>query len=135
VCNDGVTIAKELVLEDAIENMGAQLLREAAERTGDAVGDGTSTATVLAHAMLVEGVRNVASGASAVDLKKGLDHGLKAALTMLKSISRPVTSRACGDHFGAQQPADWGHGGGCDREDRGRRGGDGGGVEHDGDDA
>ncbi|MFN9431071.1 MAG: chaperonin GroEL [Acidobacteriota bacterium] len=93
VCNDGVTIAKELVLEDAIENMGAQLLREAAERTGDAVGDGTSTATVLAHAMLVEGVRNVASGASAVDLKKGLDHGLKAALTMLKSISRPVTSR------------------------------------------
>ncbi|MBZ2184129.1 MAG: chaperonin GroEL [Bryobacter sp.] len=93
VCNDGVTIAKELVLEDATENMGAQLLREAAERTGDAVGDGTSTATVLAHAMLVEGVRNVASGASAVDLKKGLDHGLKAALTMLKSISRPVTSR------------------------------------------
>ncbi|MFN7542728.1 MAG: chaperonin GroEL [Acidobacteriota bacterium] len=98
VCNDGVTIAKELVLEDAIENMGAQLLREAAERTGDAVGDGTSTATVLAHAMLVEGVRNVASGASAVDLKKGLDHGLKAALTMLKSISRPVTSRIEKEH-------------------------------------
>ncbi|MFN9298794.1 MAG: chaperonin GroEL [Acidobacteriota bacterium] len=98
VCNVGVTIAKELVLEDAIENMGAQLLREAAERTGDAVGDGTSTATVLAHAMLVEGVRNVASGASAVDLKKGLDHGLKAALTMLKSISRPVTSRIEKEH-------------------------------------
>ncbi|MFN8686468.1 MAG: chaperonin GroEL [Acidobacteriota bacterium] len=98
VCNDGVTIAKELVLEDATENMGAQLLREAAERTGDAVGDGTSTATVLAHAMLVEGVRNVASGASAVDLKKGLDHGLKAALTMLKSISRPVTSRIEKEH-------------------------------------
>jgi chaperonin GroEL len=98
VCNDGVTIAKEVVLEDATENMGAQLLREAAECTGDAVGDGTSTATVLAHAMLVEGVRNVASGASAVDLKKGLDHGLKAALAMLQSISRPVTSRIEKEH-------------------------------------
>ncbi len=63
VCNDGVTIAKEMELEDAEENLGAQMLRQAAERTGDVVGDGTSTATVLAHAMFADGVRNVAAGA------------------------------------------------------------------------
>jgi len=93
VCNDGVTIAKEFDLEDAEENLGAQMIREAAERTGDEVGDGTSTATVLAHAILAEGVRNVAAGASAVDLKRGLDRGLRVAVTALKDISRPVSSR------------------------------------------
>ncbi len=93
VCNDGVTIAKEVELKDAAENMGAQMLREAAERTGDAVGDGTSTSTIVAHAILTEGVRNVAAGASAIDLKRGLDRGLKAAITALRGISRPVSSR------------------------------------------
>jgi chaperonin GroEL len=93
VCNDGVTIAKEVDLKDPEENLGARLLREAAERTGDAVGDGTSTATVIAHAILTEGVRNVAAGASAIDLKRGLDRGLKAAVEGLRGISRPVTSR------------------------------------------
>ena len=93
VCNDGVTIAKEFDLEDAEENLGAQMIREAAERTGDEVGDGTSTATVLAHAILAEGVRNLAAGASAVDLKRGLDRGLSVATTALKEISRPVSSR------------------------------------------
>jgi chaperonin GroEL len=92
VCNDGVTIAKEVDLKDPAENLGAQMIREAAERTGDAVGDGTSTSTVIAHAILAEGVRNVAAGASAVDLKRGLDRGLKAAVEALRGVSRPVSS-------------------------------------------
>ena len=93
VCNDGVTIAREVELKDPEQNIGAQLLREAAERTGDAVGDGTSTATVLAHAILAEGMKNLAAGASAVDLKRGLDRGLKVVIDTLRSISRPVESR------------------------------------------
>ncbi len=93
VCDDGVTIAKEIELKDPDENLGAQMVREAAERTGDAVGDGTTTATILAHAILSEGVRNVAAGASAVDLKRGLTRGLKAAVETLRSLSRPVTSK------------------------------------------
>jgi chaperonin GroEL len=93
VCNDGVTIAKEMDLEDPEENLGAQMLRQAAERTGDAVGDGTSTATVLAHAMFADGVRNVVAGASAIDLKRGLDRGLKAVVAALKKLSRPVSTR------------------------------------------
>ena len=93
VCNDGVTIAKEMDLEDPEENLGAQMLRQAAERTGDAVGDGTSTATVLAHAMFADGVRNVTAGASAIDLKRGLDRGLKAVVSALKKLSRPVSTR------------------------------------------
>jgi chaperonin GroEL len=93
VCNDGVTIAKEMELEDAEENLGAQMLRQAAEKTGDAVGDGTSTATVLAHAMFADGVRNVAAGASAIDLKRGLDRGLEAAVNALKTQARTVSSR------------------------------------------
>ncbi|MFM7111534.1 MAG: TCP-1/cpn60 chaperonin family protein, partial [Planctomycetota bacterium] len=94
VCNDGVTIAKEIELADPEENLGAQMLREAAEKTGDAVGDGTSTATILAHAIFTEGVRNVAAGASAIDLKRGLDRGLKVAMATIKSLSRPVESKA-----------------------------------------
>ncbi|HVK14014.1 MAG TPA: chaperonin GroEL [Gemmataceae bacterium] len=93
VCNDGVTIAKEVVLADPEENLGAQLLREAAARTGDAVGDGTSTATLLAHALLAEGVKNVAAGASAIDLKRGMDRGLAAAVAAVKALSRPVETR------------------------------------------
>ena len=73
VCNDGVTIAKEMEREDLEENLGAQMLRQAAEKTGELVGDGTSTATVLAHAILADGVRNVTAGASAIDLKRGLE--------------------------------------------------------------
>src|ERR1044071_6468472 len=73
VCNDGVTIAKEVDLQDPEENLGARMMREAAERTGEAVGDGTSTATILAHALFAEGLKNVAAGASAIDLKRGLD--------------------------------------------------------------
>jgi chaperonin GroEL len=93
VCDDGVTIAKEIDLKDAEENLGARMIREAAERTGEAVGDGTTTAAILAHAIFSEGVRNIAAGASAVDLKRGLDRGLHAAVAALQGISRPITSR------------------------------------------
>jgi chaperonin GroEL len=93
VCNDGVTIAKEMQLEDPEENLGAQMLRQAAEKTGDAVGDGTSTATILAHAIFAEGVRNVAAGASAIDLKRGLERGLEAAVKKLKDLAKPVETR------------------------------------------
>jgi chaperonin GroEL len=93
VCNDGVTIAKEMELEDPEENLGAQMLRQAAEKTGDLVGDGTSTATILAQAMYADGVRNVAAGASAIDLKRGLDRGLQVAVNALKAMARPVGSR------------------------------------------
>jgi len=93
VCNDGVTIAKEMELKDPVENLGAQMIRQAAERTGDAVGDGTSTSTILAHAIFADGVRNVVAGASAVDLKKGLDRGARVVVEALKTLSRPVKSR------------------------------------------
>ena len=75
VCNDGVTIAKEIDLKDPEENLGAQMLRQAADKTGEAVGDGTSTSTILAQTIFADGVRNVAAGASAIDLKRGLDRG------------------------------------------------------------
>ncbi|AUG41150.1 chaperonin GroEL [Pseudomonas chlororaphis] len=90
VCNDGVTIAKRIDLLDPEENLGAQMLRQAAERTGDAVGDGTSTSTVLAHAILADGIRNVVAGASAIDLKRGLDRGLSLVVASLQAQSRPV---------------------------------------------
>jgi chaperonin GroEL len=85
-----VTIAKEVDLKDPEENLGAQMLRQAAERTGDAVGDGTSTATILAHAIFADGLRNVVAGASAIDVKRGLDRGLKAATDHLRSLSSSV---------------------------------------------
>ncbi|HET7250315.1 MAG TPA: chaperonin GroEL [Gemmatimonadales bacterium] len=93
VCNDGVTIAKEVDLKDPEENLGAQVLREAAARTGDVVGDGTTTATLLAHTIFSEGLRNVAAGASAIDLKRGLDRGLRVAVGALRTLSRPVSSK------------------------------------------
>ena len=93
ICNDGVTIAKEMELRDPVENMGAQMMRQAAEKTGDAVGDGTSTATILAHAIFADGVRNVVAGASAVDLKRGLDRGARVVVEALRGLSRPVRSR------------------------------------------
>lgn len=93
VCNDGVTIVKEIDLEDAEENLGAHMLREAAERTSDVVGDGTTTSTLLAHAIFADGLRNLAAGASAVDIKRGLDHGLRLALATIRSLSRTVASR------------------------------------------
>jgi len=93
VCNDGVTIAKEFELRDPEENLGAQMLRQAAEKTGDAVGDGTSTATVLAHAIFADGVRNVTAGASAIDIKRGLDRAVETAVAALAAMSRKVSTR------------------------------------------
>ena len=93
VCNDGVTIAKEFDLKDPEENLGAQVLRQAAEKTGELVGDGTSTATIIAHAIFADGVRNVVAGASAVDIKKGLDKGVKCAIAALRAMARPVQTR------------------------------------------
>jgi chaperonin GroEL len=92
VCNDGVTIAKEFDLEEPNEALGAQMLRQAAVNTGDAVGDGTSTSTIIAHEILAEGIRNVVAGASAVDIKRGLERGLAVAVATLKELSRPVES-------------------------------------------
>ena len=93
VCNDGVTIAKEFDLKDPEENLGARMLRQAAEKTGDMVGDGTSTSTILAHAIFADGVRNVVAGASAIDIKRGLDRATKRAIETLKTNSRPVETR------------------------------------------
>jgi len=93
VCNDGVTIAKEFDLKDPEENLGAQMLRQAAEKTGDAVGDGTSTSTILAQTIFADGVRNVVAGASAIDLKRGLDRAAKAAIEALREMSREVRTR------------------------------------------
>ncbi|MBX4961493.1 chaperonin GroEL [Rhizobium binae] len=92
VCNDGVTIAKEFDLKDPEENLGARMLRAAAEKTGEVVGDGTSTSTVLAHAILADGHRNVVAGASAIDLKRGLDRAVGRAVKALRDISKPVTT-------------------------------------------
>ena len=93
VCNDGVTIAKEFDLKDPEENLGARMLRQAAERTGDMVGDGTSTSTILAHAIFADGVRNVVAGASAIDIKRGLDRATQRAVQALRTLSRPVATR------------------------------------------
>jgi len=93
VCNDGVTIAKEVKLKDPEEDLGAQMMRQAAEKTGDAVGDGTSTATILAQAIFADGLRNVVAGASAIDIRRGLEMGLKAATEAMQKLSRPVRTR------------------------------------------
>ncbi len=93
VCNDGVTIAKEFDLKDPEENLGAQMLRQASEKTGEAVGDGTSTAAILAHAIFADGLRNVVAGASAIDVKRGLERASQTAVAALKAQSRPVATR------------------------------------------
>jgi len=98
VCNDGVTIAKEIELKDPEENLGARMMREAAERTGELVGDGTTTAALLAHAILADGVRNVVAGSSAIELKRGLDRGARAAIAAIRALSRPVVTRTQKEH-------------------------------------
>jgi chaperonin GroEL len=93
VCNDGVIIAKEFDLKDPEENLGARMLRQAAEKTSEIVGDGTSTSTILAQAIFADGLRNVVAGASAIDIKRGLDRATMVAVEALKKLSRPVASR------------------------------------------
>lgn len=92
VCDDGVTIARKMQLKDQDENLGAQMLKAAATQTGDELGDGTTTSTILAFAILHEGLRNVVAGTSAVGLKRGLEAGLAAAVESLSSLSRPIKS-------------------------------------------
>jgi len=94
ICDDGVTIARAVRLKDPAEDLGVQMLRQAAVRTGDLVGDGTTTATLLAHALFADGVRNVVAGASPTALKRGLDRALVAAVEALRALARPVASKA-----------------------------------------
>ncbi len=91
VTKDGVTVAKEVVLKDPIENMGAQMVKEVASKTADVAGDGTTTATVLAQAMVTAGLKNVASGANPMDLKRGMDKAVSAVVQHLKEISKSCT--------------------------------------------
>ncbi len=93
ITNDGVTIAKEIELEDGFENMGAQLIKEVASKTNDVAGDGTTTATVLAQAMVHEGMRNLAAGANPIILKKGMQKATDAAVAALKDMSKPVNGK------------------------------------------
>ena len=91
IINDGVTIAKEIELEDHIENTGVALIRQAASKTNDAAGDGTTTATVLAHAMVKSGLRNVAAGANAITLKKGIDKAAEFLVEKIKENAKPIS--------------------------------------------
>src|SRR5882724_9907536 len=93
VTHDGVTVAREVELEDPFENMGAQLLKEAATKTNDIAGDGTTTATVLAQAIVNEGFKNVTAGANPLLLKRGIELGVQAVVDNLKAMSTPVADQ------------------------------------------
>ncbi|RRN69517.1 chaperonin GroEL [Peribacillus simplex] len=93
ITNDGVTIAKEIELEDAFENMGAKLVAEVASKTNDVAGDGTTTATVLAQAMIREGLKNVTAGANPMGIRKGIEKAVNTAIAELKAISQPVENK------------------------------------------
>src|ERR687896_2159959 len=93
VTHDGVTVAKEIELDDHFANMGAQLLKEAATKTNDVAGDGTTTATVLAQAIIHEGMRNVAAGANAMLLKQGIDLGTTAIVARIKEMATEVEGK------------------------------------------
>lgn len=94
ITNDGVTIARDIELEDPFENMGAQLVREVATKTNDIAGDGTTTATLLAQAMIHEGMRNVAAGANPMGLKKGIETAVKTLVEEIKAVSKSVNSKS-----------------------------------------
>src|SRR5919205_1992824 len=94
VVSDGVTIAKEISVEEPFENMGAQLVREVASKTNDVAGDGTTTATVLAQAIVSEGLRYVAAGGSPLAVKRGIDKAVEAAVEALKQNAHPVENEA-----------------------------------------
>jgi chaperonin GroEL len=93
ITKDGVTVAKEIELKDPWENMGAQLVKEVASKTSDVAGDGTTTATVLAHAIFREGVKNVSAGANAMEVKRGIDRGVEVVIDELKKLSKPCQSK------------------------------------------
>ena len=106
ITNDGVTIAKEVELEDAFENMGAQLIREVATKTNDVAGDGTTTATVLAQAITREGLKNLSAGANPMVMRKGIDKAVAAAVAAIKSHSVPVEDSAAIARVGAVSSGD-----------------------------
>ena len=93
IVNDGVTIAKEIELEDPLENSGAQLLKEVSSKTNDVAGDGTTTASVLAQAIVREGVRNLTAGANPMCMKRGMDKAVNIALETIKKMAQPVDSQ------------------------------------------
>ncbi len=93
VTNDGVTIAKEIELEDPFENMGAQLVKEVASKTNDVAGDGTTTASVLAQAIITEGLKNITAGANAMHIKRGIDKAVAAVVAELKKLSKAVKGK------------------------------------------
>ena len=93
VCSDGVTIAKEIVLEDPYENMGAQLIKEASSKTNDVAGDGTTTATVMAQAIINEGFKNVTAGADPMGIKRGIDKAVAAITIEIKKMAIPVEGK------------------------------------------
>src|ERR1700736_856190 len=93
ITNDGVTIAKEIELEEPFQNMGAQLVKEVASKTNDIAGDGTTTATVLAQALINAGLQNVAAGANPIQLKKGIELAVEAVVKALKKQSGPIGAR------------------------------------------
>lgn len=93
ITNDGVTIAKEVELEDKIENLGAEIIKEVASKTNDVAGDGTTTATILAQAIISEGLKNVTAGASPLSLKKGIEQGTEKVVERLRQISKPVSGK------------------------------------------
>ena len=92
IINDGVSIAKEIQLDDEIENLGAELLKEVALKTNDIAGDGTTTATVLAHSMVKEGMKNITAGANPVQIRNGMNKTLKEAVKVIKDISQTIES-------------------------------------------
>lgn len=94
ITNDGVSIAKEIELEDAAENLGAQIVKEASEKTNDMAGDGTTTACVLAQALISEGLKNVTAGANPLAIKRGIDKGVIAVVENLKAMSKPISGKA-----------------------------------------
>src|SRR5918994_2879099 len=106
VTHDGVTVAKEIELEDNFANMGAQLLKQAATKTNDVAGDGTTTATVLAQAIVHEGMRNVAAGANAMLLKRGLDKAIQAVVGEIKAMAVPVNGKEDIAHVASISAAD-----------------------------
>src|SRR3989339_1839736 len=94
ITNDGVTIAKKIELEDKIENIGAEVVKEVASKANDEAGDGTTTATVLAQAIIGEGLKNVTAGASPLAIKSGLEKGSQAVVNNLKKISKIISSKS-----------------------------------------
>jgi chaperonin GroEL len=93
ITKDGVTVAKEIELKDPWENMGAQLVREVASKTSDTAGDGTTTATVLAHAIYREGMKNVTAGANPMDIKRGIEKAVEVVIEELQKLSKPVQDK------------------------------------------